>query len=479
MTGLTRATQPRIGLFAIGLAAYWPQFETLYPRLQGYLSQIETRLSQWGNVTSAGLVDSVEKAREAGMLFAQQCVDIIFTYAATYATSAQVLPALQPSAAPVIVLNLQPSPSLDYETITTEEWLANCSSCCVPEIGGALTRAGIPFKVLSGSLFEESRTWSEIVEWCQAAKAARHVRNARIGFLGHTYPGMLDLYSDFTALQGQLRSHIELLEIDELVERVQAASPQEVREKIHEIETTFDVASASTDPIAAPMEREDLEWSARVAVGLDALARDFDLNALAYYYRGLNGNENERATAGMIVGNSLLTARGIPCSGEGDLKNAVAMLIMDRLDAGGSYTEIYAMDLKDQFLLLGHDGPGHLAISEQRPVLRKLKLYHGKRGFGVSVEFKVKYGPVSVLGLTQRADNRLKFLVAQGESIPGPTFRIGNTNSRVRFPLDPATFVTRWSEEGPTHHMALGIGALGGLFEKVGYLLGIQTVRVA
>jgi L-arabinose isomerase len=479
MTGLTRATQPRIGLFAIGLAAYWPQFETLYPRLQGYLSQIETRLSQWGNVTSAGLVDSVEKAREAGMLFAQQCVDIIFTYAATYATSAQVLPALQPSAAPVIVLNLQPSPSLDYETITTEEWLANCSSCCVPEIGGALTRAGIPFKVLSGSLFEESRTWSEIVEWCQAAKAARHVRNARIGFLGHTYPGMLDLYSDFTALQGQLRSHIELLEIDELVERVQAASPQEVREKIHEIETTFDVASASTDPIAAPMEREDLEWSARVAVGLDALARDFDLNALAYYYRGLNGNENERATAGMIVGNSLLTARGIPCSGEGDLKNAVAMLIMDRLDAGGSYTEIYAMDLKDQFLLLGHDGPGHLAISEQRPVLRKLKLYHGKRGFGVSVEFKVKYGPVSVLGLTQRADNRLKFLVAQGESIPGPTFRIGNTNSRVRFPLDPATFVTRWSEEGPTHHMALGIGALGGLLEKVGYLLGIQTVRVA
>jgi L-arabinose isomerase len=479
MTGLTRATKPRIGLFAIGLAAYWPQFETLYPRLQGYLSHIEARLSQWGDVTSAGLVDSIEKAREAGMLFAQGCVDIIFTYAATYATSAQVLPALQPSAAPVIVLNLQPSPSLDYETITTEEWLANCSACCVPEIGGALTRAGIPFKVLSGALFEESRTWSEIAEWCHAARAARHVREARIGFLGHTYPGMLDLYSDFTALQGQLRSHIELLEIDDLVERVQAASPQEIREKIDEIEATFDVTAASTDPIAAPMEREDLEWSARVAVGLDALTRDFGLNALAYYYRGLNGNENERATAGMIVGNSLLTARGIPCSGEGDLKNAVAMLIMDRLDAGGSYTEIYAMDLKDQFLLLGHDGPGHIAISEQRPVLRKLKLYHGKRGFGVSVEFKVKYGPVSVLGLTQRADSKLKFLVAQGESIPGPTFRIGNTNSRVRFPLDPATFVTRWSEEGPTHHMALGIGALGGLLEKVGYLLDIQTVRIA
>jgi L-arabinose isomerase len=215
-----------------------------------------------------------------------------------------------------------------------------------------------------------------------------------------------------------------------------------------------------------------------VAVGLDALASDFDLNALAYYYRGLEGNENERVTAGMIVGNSLLTAHGIPCSGEGDLKNAVAMLIMDRLDAGGSYTELYAMDLKEQFLLLGHDGPGHIAISEQRPVLRKLKLYHGKRGLGVSVEFKVKYGPVSVLGLTQRADDRLKLLIAEGESIEGPTFRIGNTNSRVRFALDPAAFVTRWSEEGATHHMALGVGAVGALLEKVGYLLGVQAVRV-
>jgi hypothetical protein len=145
--------------------------------------------------------------------------------------------------------------------------------------------------------------------------------------------------------------------------------------------------------------------------------------ALAYYYRGLEGNENEQVTAGMIVGNSLLTARGIPCSGEGDLKNAIAMLIMDRLGAGGSFTELYAMDLREQFILMGHDGPMHLAVADQRPVLRKLKLYHGKRGFGVSVECKVKVGPVSILGVTQQGEGRLKFLMAGGESIPGPTFR--------------------------------------------------------
>ncbi len=473
-----RMRSPHLGVFAIGLAVYWPQFESLEGRLRGYLASVEERLAAWGEVTSGGLVDAPEQARHAGARLAQAQVDLVFVYTATYATSSLVLPVVQQAKAPVIVLNLQPVAALDYAAITTEEWLANCSACCVPEIGGALTRSSIPYKVVSGALFEDARAWGEIAAWCQAARAARAVREARIGFLGHTYPGMLDLYSDFTAFSGQLGSHIEVLEMDDLVARVRAASERQVQEKIDEIHALFDVAESSTDPIAAPLEPEDLAWSARVAVGLDALAADFDLSALAYYYRGLEGNENEQVTAGMIVGNSLLTARGIPCSGEGDLKNALAMLIMDRLGTGGSYTELYAMDLAEQFVLMGHDGPGHLAISDERPVLRKLKLYHGKRGFGVSVEFKVKLGPTTILGLTQRADGRLKLLVAEGESLPGPTFRIGNTNSRIRFPLDPATFVTRWSEEGPTHHCALGVGAVGEQLRRVGSLLDVPTVSL-
>jgi L-arabinose isomerase len=479
MLASKREAAPKIGVFAVGLAAYWPQFAGLHDRLQSYLAHVEAQLAEWGEVVSGGMVDSVERARAAGAQFAREQVDLVFVYAATYATSAQVLPAVQQAKAPAIVLNLQPTPALDYEATTTGEWLANCSACCVPEIACALSRADLPFKVVSGTLFADAAAWAEIRAWCQAAKAAHHVRCARFGFLGHTYPGMLDMYSDFTAVQSQLGCHIEVLEIDDLVTRVQQATDTEVQNKIRELERTFAFAEPSSDPIAAPIEPADLEWSARVAVGLDKLAGDFDLDALAYYYRGLEENINERVTAGMIAGNSLLTARGIPCSGEGDLKNAIAMLIMDRLDAGGSYTEFYAMDFVDQFILMGHDGPGHIAISDERPVLRKLKLYHGKRGFGVSVEFKVKLGAVSILGVTQRADGRLKFLAAEGESLPGPTFRIGNTNSRLRFALDPATFFNRWCEEGPTHHVALGVGAVGGLLEKVGYLLGVPTTRVA
>jgi L-arabinose isomerase len=180
----------------------------------------------------------------------------------------------------------------------------------------------------------------------------------------------------------------------------------------------------------------------------------------------------------MILGNSLLTARGIPASGEGDLKTCIAMMMLDRLGAGGSYTEFYAMDFRENFLLMGHDGPGHLAISDEKPVLRGLGLYHGKRGDGVSVEFKVKPGPVTILGLTQTAQGGFKLIGAEGESLPGPILRIGNTNSRLRFGLPPAEFINRWCAEGPTHHCALGVGHHLDVIGKLSALLEIPLVTV-
>ena len=461
----------RIGVFGIGLAAYWPQFPGMKERLEGYQRQVEDRVRGFSaGVVSAGLVDTPEAARAAGQLFLREDVDLILCYVATYATSSQVLPVVQKSPAPVLVLNLQPSAALDYETADTAEWLANCSVCCVPEIANAFARARIDFQVVSGQLHEDPAAWREIEDWCRAAGVARAVRQARIGFLGHTYPGMLDMYSDFTAVHAQLGAHVEVLEMDDLAKRVAAASAAETAAKLAAAREVFAI-----DPSVTP---SDLEWAAQVAVGLDRLAVDFALDGLTYYYRGLDGNEFERLGAGLILGNTLLTARGIPASGEGDLKTCLAMLIMDRFGAGGSYTEFYAMDFREGFVLMGHDGPGHIAISDQPPLLRGLGLYHGKRGAGVSVEFKVKTGPVTVLGLTQTADGRLKLVGAEGESLPGPILHIGNTNSRLRFSLAPAEFINRWSMEGPTHHCALGVGHSLARIARLASLLKIPLVEV-
>jgi L-arabinose isomerase len=339
----------------------------------------------------------------------------------------------------------------------------------VPEISNAFARARVPFQVVSGVLFEDA-PWGEIREWCAAAGAVRALRQSRIGFLGHTYPGMLDMYSDFTMVHGQLGAHVEVLEMCDLARRLPEPGEQPVLQKVEETRGIFEIDSS--------VQPADLAWAARVAVALDRLTADFDLQGLTYYYRGLGDNEYERLGAGLILGNSLLTARGIPASGEGDLKTCLAMLLMDRLGAGGSYTEFYAMDFREQFVLMGHDGPGHIAISDCKPVLRGLSLYHGKRGNGVSVEFKVKTGPITILGLTQTAEGRFKMLAAEGESMAGPILRIGNTNSRLRFPLPPAVFIDRWCMEGPTHHCALGIGRQSAVLGKAAQLADVPLVSV-
>ena len=215
--GNRRRLSARVGIFGIGLAAYWPQFDGLRERIEGYQRRVEQRVSELGGeVVSAGLVDSAEGAREAGDRFARSQVDLVLCHAVTYATSSQVLPAVQAAKVPVVLLGLQPAASLDYENTDTGEWLANCAACCVPELAGAFTRARIPYDTVAGTIEGDERAWDKIAAWVRAAGVARALRSARIGFMGHTYPGMLDMYSDFTAVHAQLGAHVEVLEIDDL-----------------------------------------------------------------------------------------------------------------------------------------------------------------------------------------------------------------------------------------------------------------------
>ncbi|MBI4664681.1 MAG: L-fucose/L-arabinose isomerase family protein [Verrucomicrobia bacterium] len=486
-------TQAKIGLFGIGLAAYWPQFKGLKPRLEGYQRSVKARLGRFCSVIDAGLVDTAERAAQAGEWFSREAVELVICYVGTYATSNQVLPAVQHTRAPVLILNLQPKSALDYAKTDTGEWLANCCACCVPEIACAFARSRIDFHAATGVLgvergkFGESppdhpdsvRAWREITDWVRAASVVRRLKRSRIGFLGHTYPGMLDLYSDFTQHAAKLGTHIEVLEMCDLAKRLPRTTERAVTAKLKEAKSIFALSEDSpSDPLARAPEPKQLEWACRVGVALDRLAADFDLQGLAYYYRGLDGNESERLGAGLILGCSLLTARGIPCSGEGDLKNCQAMKILDLLGCGGSFTEFYAMDFDNDLLLMGHDGPFHLAIAEGKPILRGLGLYHGKRGFGVSVEARVKLGPVTLLAMTQTADGELKLLAAEGESVAGPTLRIGNTNSRIKFKCGMTRFIDQWCAEGPTHHCALGVGAELPAIRKIASLLKLPYVEV-
>ncbi len=469
----------RVGLVGLGLEAYWPQFDGLEVRLASYVQAVaETIAAPERVILNLGLVDSYTAGVEAGHRCRMEDIDLLLVYATTYALSSTVLPIITRAKVPVILLNLQPEAAIEYRqfnsmksrTAMTGEWLAYCSSCPIPEIANVLARLGIHFHQITGMLRGDEKVQQELDLWLQAAGVAKSLAHSRLGLLGHYYGGMLDIATDLVQVSGRFGIHIEQLEVEELAQRRRDASDADIQTKTLEIEKFFEVESGCSE--------DELLRAAQTAVALDALVSGNGLDMMAYYHKGVGIAENENVMSSIIVGTSMLTAAGVPVAGEYEIKNVIAMKILDLLGAGGSFTEFYAMDFDADVILMGHDGPGHIGIAAERIKLCPLQVYHGKVGSGLSVEMSVKHGPVTLLSVVESSTTGFMLLTAEGVSVPGEVLEIGNTNSRYRFPLGARSFVESWNSHGPAHHCAIGLGHLGGVLQKVATLLNLEFHKV-
>ena len=462
--------KPRIGLVAGGLGTYWPQFPELLPQLQESARYVSERFQQMdAEVIDVGFISDAQEGDAAAEHLRQGDCDLIVLFLTTYLTSSMVLPIAQRANTPALVVDLQPTERMDHASFDTGAWLAYCGQCPVPEVGNVFRRAGIPFRSVSGWLRQES-AWDRISQWIQAAHVRAALRHARHGLMGHVYPGMLDVSTDLTLLPTTFGSHVEVVEFDDLRVLVDEVTDAEVADRMALAREVFTLDDTVVE--------DDFAWGAKVSVGLDRLVDEFALDSLAYYHRGRDGEQHERLGAGMILGASLLTARGVPTTGEYELRTTVAQLATQVAGAGGSFCEIQALDFEDGVVEMGHDGPAHLAVSSRDPLLRGLGVYHGKRGWGVSVEFDVRHGPVTLLGLGQDRDGSLAFVASEGEVVPGPLLAIGNTTSRVDFGRDPGVWVDEWSATGIGHHWSLSLGHRAADYRAAASLLGIDFRQV-
>jgi len=467
----------KIGLLGIGLENYWSQFDNLKNRLLGYLNILEDKMNMMHpNIINVGLVDSVKKSREAGILFKKEDVSIIFLYVTTYALSSTVIPLIKKVNVPVIILNLSPEISIKYKTFNalknrksmTGEWLAYCNSCPVPEISNVFKRLKIPFNEILGVLTNpDDECWNEIQDWIDSAKVAHELFYNNMGLMGHYYGGMLDIYTNLTQVYAQFGGHIQMIEVDELSHLVKKSNSIETNQKIEDFKYEFEINK--------DCKILDLEKAAKTSVALDKIVEKYSLGSIAYYYKGSGNEQNKNTMSSIILGTSLLTIKGIPVAGEYEVKNCIAMKILSLFGVGGSFTEYYAVDFNDDIVLMGHDGPGHTKIAEGKAKVKPLEVYHGKVGDGLSIEMSVKNGPVTLLSVIESEKGDFEFLVAEGESVSGPILEIGNTNSRYKFKNGAKSFIKNWNSFGPAHHCAIGVGHIHHKIEKLAKILNIKV----
>lgn len=466
----------RIGVFGVAHPVYWGQFPGLEDTLLRFHEEFkETLYKNDVEVFDYGMIDTNEKAYDAIIEMDKDNLDLLMCNMLTYATSSVFAPIVRDMKQPMVLVALQPRETFDLSNGSTRIQLENDNICSVPEFTGVAVRMGKKINdVIIGTLHGDEQAEKEIADWCDIAKVLHDLKGARFGLMGHVLEAMYDMHADPTAISAAFDVHVPLLEVDDLKAQYDLCTEKEIEEKKKLILDTFDTPDPGSDPIAVKLTEEDLRKAAKGAAALDRFIEKYHLSGLAYYYNAQPDSEMQVMISSLIVGNSLLNAQGIPMCGEFDIKTCIAMFIMDRLNIGGSFAEFHPIDFKEDYILVGHDGPHHIAIAEGKPVLRSLKKYHGKPGSGASVEFKLKEGPITMLGITQNRDGKLKFVIGEGYSRKGPIPPTGNTNTRGHFDPDIRTFIKKWVMAGPTHHYALGLGHKADTIAKIAEILDLE-----
>lgn len=471
-----------VAVISIGLDTYWEQFPGLLDDMHKKTASFINKLKA-NQVTpiNFGMVDNAEAAYAVVPKILAADPDILFVDMVTYGTSATFGALVRSVRCPIVLVALQPLRAMNYARGTTFMQLCNDDVCSVPEFTGVAIRMGKPVAdLIIGTREGDREADAAIADWCRIAHVYHDLRKARIGHMGHVLEAMLDMHTDSTTITATFGAHVVQCEPDEIMMEFSKITDSEadVQTMSARILGFFDTPDPVSDPLTTKLTRADLAQAAKVAVALERFILKKKLDGFAYYYEAQPGSEMRKLVTNFAVGNSLLTSAGFPMCGEFDIKTCIAMLIMDRLEIGGSFAEFHPIDFERDSVLVGHDGPHHLNIADGKPRIRSLKQYHGKPGSGAGVEFNIKTGPITLLSIGSTAGGKFKFIIAEGESMQGPIPPTGNTNTHGKFAPDIRTFLKRWCLEGPTHHFALGSGHQASTLVKVANAFGIESVIV-
>ncbi len=462
-------TKARVGVFSIALGAYLPQFPELVPEFKTQYDAFKKTIPDTVEIIDGGMVTTKEQAMEAGDKFRAADVDLVFLQMLTYATSYNMLPAIRDLDVPVVLVNVQKLKAPDYENTDIPKWLGELYACgAVGEAVADLERAGKRHAVITGVVEGgDEVVTSEINDWCRAAQVRRRFRDTNIAQIGRPYPGMMDLYIDETNLYNRMFLYTKQFDWEKMWAIADDITDENaIRAKAEDILDTFDIEGGATTETVWDM--------AKYVVAFEQWVKDEKLGLIASHYDGYAQGKAGVLDSMLIPAFSMLIKQGTACAVEGDMKVAMAMSILKTIAGTGQLSEMYSIDFDKDICIIGHSGSGDADISQaKKPTMKIVPVFHGKTGGGYLTQFYPPSGDVTYLAITQDRDGNFKFVVAEGVNEDGPIFTFGDTNMRTRFSIGAREFVNKWSEAGPTHHMAAAVGSHIDTILKVAKILNV------
>ncbi len=445
-------TKAKVGVFSIALGAYLPQFPQLVPEFESQFENFKKTLPDTVELVDGGMVTTKEQAMAAGDKFRAADVDLVILQLLTYATSYNMLPAIRDLDVPVVLVNVQKKKAPDYENTDIPTWLGELYACgAVGEMVADLERAGKRHAVITGVVEGgDPQVQAELEDWCKAAQVRRRFRDTNLAQIGRPYPGMMDLYIDETNLYHRMWLYTKQFDWEKMWAIADNIDDETViRAKAEDILATFDIEDGSVEKV----------WDmARYVVAFEQWVKDEKLGFVASHYDGFSQGVAGKLDSMLIPAFSMLIKQGTACAVEGDIKVAMAMSILKTISDTGQLSEMYSIDFDKDICIIGHSGSGDADISEKKPSMKIVPVFHGKTGGGYLTQFYPPAGPITYLAITQDKNGKFKFVVAEGINEEGPIFTFGDTNMRTRFSCGAREFCNRWSEAGPTHHMAAAVG---------------------
>ncbi len=463
-------TKARVGVFAIALGAYLPQFPSLVGEFDKQYADFKNSLPDTVEVIDGGIVTTKEQSQAAGDKFRSADVDLVFLQLLTYATSYNMLPAVKDLNVPVVLVNLQKLKALDYDHTDIASWLSEGYACgAIGEMTADLNRYGKRHAVITGVVEGgDPQVKEEIEQWCLAAQTRRRFRETNLAQIGRPYPGMMDLYIDESNLYRRMDLYTKQFDWEKMwVIADNVNDSALIQQKAQEILDTFDIEGG-----------QDINkvWEmARYVVAFENWVKEEKIGLIASHYDGFAKGQAGVLDSMLIPAFSMLIKQGVACAVEGDIKVAMAMSILKTISGTGQLSEFYSIDFNDDIVIIGHSGSGDADISYKKPTMKIVEVFHGKAGGGYLTQFYPHLGPVTFLAITQDGDGKFKFVVAEGVNEEGKILSIGDTNMRVRFKCGAREFTNKWSETGPTHHFAAASGSWSSVIEKVAKIFNVPV----